>query len=49
MQVYDRSLSGLGMKLSFSRIVNGKLIRSVKGQLTKFFTIVVQVGVPAEI
>ena len=37
MQVYDRSLSGLGMKLSF------------KGQLTKFFTIVVQVGVPAEI
>ena len=36
MQVYDRSLSGLGMKLDFSRIVNGKLIRSVKGQLTKF-------------
>jgi hypothetical protein len=36
MQVYDRVLSGLGMKLTFSRIVNGKLIRTVKGQLTKF-------------
>ena len=36
MQVYDRTLSGLGMKLEFSRIINGKLIRSVKGQLTKF-------------
>ncbi len=36
MQVYDRALSGLGMRLNFSRIVNGKLIRTVKGQLTKF-------------
>ena len=35
MQVYDRTLSGLGMELEFSRIVSGKLIRTVKGRLVK--------------
>ncbi len=35
MQVYDRTLSGLAMELEFSRIVNGKLIRTVKGRPVK--------------
>ncbi|MBM3510586.1 MAG: hypothetical protein FJX61_10705 [Alphaproteobacteria bacterium] len=33
---YDRTLSGLGMQLEFSRLVDGDVKRTVRGQLTKF-------------
>lgn len=36
MQTYDRTLSGLGMQLEFSRLVDGDVKRTVRGQLTKF-------------
>ncbi len=36
MQVYRRTLSGLGMALEFRRIFDGKLTRTAKGRLIKF-------------
>ena len=35
MQIYRRSLSGTGMALEFTRIVDGEPVRSVKGRLIK--------------
>lgn len=35
MLVYDRTLSGSGMKLEFRRLVDGNLLRTVKGRLIK--------------
>jgi len=34
-QTYRRTLTGKGMALSFSRVLDGKEVRSVSGQLTK--------------
>ncbi len=36
MQVYRRTLSGLGMALEFRRIIDGELTRTAKGRLIKF-------------
>ena len=36
MQVYKRTLSGLGMALEFRRIIDGELARTAKGCLIKF-------------
>lgn len=35
LQVYDRTLSALGMKLKFTRLVDGEEVRSASGQLVK--------------
>ncbi len=35
MQVYRRTLSGLGMALEFRRIIDGELTRTAKGRLIK--------------
>lgn len=35
IQIYRRTLSALGMKLEFSRIVDGSEVRSARGQLVK--------------
>jgi len=35
LQVYDRTLSALGMKLRFTRLVDGEQVRSASGQLVK--------------
>ncbi len=35
MQTYDRTLTGLGMELTFSRIENGREMRQVTGKLIK--------------
>ncbi len=35
LQIYQRSLSGSGMTLNFRRLVDGILVRSVKGRLVK--------------
>jgi hypothetical protein len=36
LQVYERTLTGLGMQLEYSRILDGETTRTVRGQLTKF-------------
>jgi len=36
VQIYNRTLSGLGMELTFTRLIDGQQIRSVKGRLIKF-------------
>lgn len=36
LQVYTRTLSGLGMALEFVSVRDGEIARTVKGQLTKF-------------
>ncbi len=36
MQVYRRTLSGVGMALEFRRIIDGELARTAKGRLIKF-------------
>jgi hypothetical protein len=35
MQVYDRTLSGLGMELEFTRVEDGEPVRTAKGRLVK--------------
>lgn len=35
MQIYDRTLSPLGMALSFRRLVDGAIERTVDGKLVK--------------
>ena len=35
IQTYDRTLSGMGMELHFTRLRDGKLVRSVTGKLIK--------------
>ncbi|MDF1736138.1 MAG: hypothetical protein P1U37_12685 [Minwuia sp.] len=35
LQVYDRTLSALGMKLKFTRLIDGEEVRSASGQLVK--------------
>ncbi|SLN74664.1 hypothetical protein [Oceanibacterium hippocampi] len=35
MQVYDRTLSGLGMELEFRRIIDGETARTARGRLIK--------------
>jgi hypothetical protein len=36
LQIYRRSLTGLGMQLDFSRTVDGEAVRSARGKLIKF-------------
>ncbi len=36
LQIYRRSLTGLGMELDFSRTVDGEAVRSARGKLIKF-------------
>jgi len=36
VQIYRRTLSGLGMELTFTRLVDGQPNRTVKGRLVKF-------------
>lgn len=36
VQIYRRTLTSLGMELTFTRLVDGQQIRSVKGRLVKF-------------
>ncbi len=35
MHVYDRTLTGSGMELKFTRVVDGQPVRSVSGKLTR--------------
>ncbi len=36
LQTYSRALTGLGMELKFTRVLDGELVRSAEGKLTKF-------------
>jgi hypothetical protein len=36
LQIYERTLGGLGMELEFRRTVDGQAIRSARGRLIKF-------------
>ena len=36
LQTYHRALTGLGMELKFTRVLDGELVRSAEGKLTKF-------------
>ena len=36
VQIYNRTLSGLGMELTFTRLIDGQQIRTAKGRLIKF-------------
>lgn len=36
LQIYRRSLNGLGMQLEFNRSVDGEAVRSARGKLIKF-------------
>ncbi len=35
MQTYDRTLTGFGMELTFTRVENGRAMRQVTGRLIK--------------
>ncbi len=36
LQTYQRALTGLGMELKFTRVIDGELVRTAEGKLTKF-------------
>ena len=36
MQVYDRTLTGDGMDLNFTRVRDGKTLKNITGSLLKF-------------